>query len=319
MPSTLTIAGSPTPIARVIVGTAAMGSVLPDAWVSKTTRENELRFLDACFEMGCTAFDTAAIYQAGGTERLLGAWFASRQHRERVFLITKGAHPNPVLGTSHFSAADVEKDLHASLRRLGTDYVDLYLLHRDDPSRPFEPVLEALARFQREGKIRAYGVSNWRTERIRAAQQYAAGHGLPSIAASSPHFSLFEWTRPPWPGTVTLTGAANAEARAWHARTQLPVLAWSPLGHGFLADPPSAHGRKYYGTAENEGRKARARELAKQKGVTTGDIALAYLFHQPFPVAAVVASSKPERMKRNLAAAELSLSPGEIAFLEGTR
>jgi aryl-alcohol dehydrogenase-like predicted oxidoreductase len=301
----------------VLVGTASMGSVLPDALVTQSAREKELKFLDACLELGCTAFDTAAIYQAGGTERLLGAWIASRRSRDRIFVLTKGAHPTPVLGTSHFSARHVEDELHASLKRLRTDYVDLYLLHRDDPKRPFEEVIDTLARFQREGKIRAFGVSNWSIDRIEAARAYARSKGLPDIAANSPHFSLFEWVKPPWPGTVTLTGAANMDARAWHARVQLPVLAWSPLGRGYLSDPPSRHGLAYYGTANNKGRKQRAAELARKKGVSLGDIALAYLFHQPFPVFAVVASSKPDRMKKNLAAAEIPLSADEVEFLEG--
>lgn len=301
----------------IVVGTAALGSLLPDALVPAKSREKELKFLDACLELGCTAFDAAALYQLGGTERLLGAWVDSRRIRDRVFLITKGAHPNPVLGTSHFSAQDVEAELHGSLRRLRTDYVDLYLLHRDDPKRPFDEVIDALARLQKEGKVRAYGVSNWELPRLQQAHAYTVAKGLPPLAANSPHYSLFEWTKRPWPGTVSLAGADQQAARAWHAEVKLPVFAWSPLGHGYLSDPPSRHGRAHYGNAVNDGRKQRAQELAKKKGASVGDLALAFLFHQPFPVHAVVASTKPDRMKKNLDAAKLTLTPEEVRFLDG--
>lgn len=294
-----------------------MGSPLPWPAFSSAKQQAALEHLDQLLELGCTAFDTAAVYQAGGTERLLGEWMRSRGIRQRLFLITKGAHPHLLLGTSRFRPQAIAEDLHASLRRLGTERIDLYLLHRDDPGAPLEPVLQALSGFQREGKIGAYGVSNWSHARIQEANEYARSHDLPLVAASSPHFSLLDWVSPPWPGCVSIAGPAGAEARSFHARTQTPVLAWSPLGSGFFSGralPRSC--RKTYGSPANFSRRERAETLARKRGVSAAQVALAYLFHQPFPVSAVVAASTAEKMRHNLEATRLELGAAEVHWLE---
>lgn len=307
-----------------------MGSVLPAPFVSQASKQDSFRLLDGFLDLGLTAFDTAALYQAGGTERLLGEWQTDRRNRDRLFLITKGGHPNVVFNSSRFSAAAVAEDLHGSLRRLRTDHIDLYLLHRDDPSRPVDEVIGLLARFQREGKIRAYGVSNWSVERIDGAVGFARDRNLPIVAVNSPHYSLLDWVTPPWPGCVSLAGNEARAARAYHTRTQLPVLAWSSLGHGFFSDRLVENTRPglldlktraaldTYGSPANFARRARATEVGQKHGMSAAQIALAYLFHQPFPVFAVVASSTAEKMKRNVVAAGLSLTPDEIRFLEQT-
>ena len=307
------LSASSTPLPRIIAGTASMGSPLPRALTSRSARAAQLDHLDRLFALGCTAIDTAAIYQLGGTERLLGEWLASRKNRDRVFLITKGGHPNP-LGKGRLDPSSLRSDLEGSLRRLGTDAIDLYLLHRDDPAQPVTSVLETLAGMQRQGKIRAYGVSNWSHPRIAEAQEIAAQRGWPAIAASSPHFSLAEWTSPPWSGCVSIAGESGRSARDFYAHSQLPVLAWSPLGHGFFGGTESSD--RTYRTEANLARRQRAAQLAAKLSVQPDQIALAYLFHQPFPVSAVVATRSVERMKRNLAAAEVRLTREDLHFLE---
>lgn len=318
----------PKPLPRIIVGTASMGTLLPGPLASQSSKADTLRLLDEMVDIGCTAFDTAAIYQAGGTERLLGEWLSARRNRDKLFLITKGAHPNVVLQSSRFNAKALTEDLHASLQRLRTDSIELYLLHRDDPSKPLDEVLDLLARFQGEGKIRSFGVSNWTLPRLESAARYLRDHNQPPLAANSPHFSLLEWVRTPWPGTQSLAGAGAKAAREFHAKTQLPVLAWSALGHGFFSDRITETTKpglfdlqtrsclKAYGSPSNFGRKKRAEELATKHGVSSPQVALAYLFHQPFPVFAIVASSSAARMKKNIEASELSLTEAEIRYLE---
>jgi aryl-alcohol dehydrogenase-like predicted oxidoreductase len=117
--------------------------VLPGPLASGKNQE-ALRHLDGLLELGCTAFDTAAMYMGGGTERALGEWIRSRRVADRVTVITKGAHPNLVLGTSRVNPKAIAGDLHGSLRRLGLERIDLYLLHRDDPR-----VRRMFARFER--------------------------------------------------------------------------------------------------------------------------------------------------------------------------
>ena len=300
-------------IPRIIVGTARLGSVLPAALIFGSKPEATLRQLDAFVEAGCTAFDLAASYQLGGTERLIGTWMASRRHRDRLFLISKGAHPYPVVRPNRLQPSAIGADLDATLRRLRTDRLDLYLLHRDFPGAPLEPIVTTLRDAIRAGKILSWGVSNWTHRRIQAIDQVARQAGLQAMSASSPHFSVFEWVRVPWTGSVSIAGAANTEARDFYRRTQLPVLAWGPLGSGFLA---GRRGNRFYGSAANLARRQRLAVLARAHNVTPAQIALAYLFHQPFRVSAVVAASTVEKMRSNLAATAIQLSSAEVESLE---
>jgi aryl-alcohol dehydrogenase-like predicted oxidoreductase len=302
-----------TGLPPVVAGTARLGFVLPDPLAGRSRREAELRILDSLVEAGCTAFDLAASYQLGGTERLLGRWMASRGLRDRLYLVGKGGHPYPGVRPNRLTAEALSADLQASLRRLGVDHLDLYLLHRDFPGAPVEPMVRTLGAALRAGRIRAWGVSNWSIARIEALQAAARAEGLPPMAASSPHLSLVDWVRPPWSGSVSIAGPGGKQAREFHARTQLPVLAWSPLGSGFLTS--DAQGG-CYGSPANAARRERARAMAVARGWTVAQVGLAYLFSQPFPVSAVVAASTPEKMRENLAAARLRLTASELEALE---
>ena len=301
-------------IPPIVAGASRLGFVLPDRLVGRARREEELRALDALVEAGCTAFDLAASYQLGGTERLFGHWLHSRRIRDRLFLVGKGGHPYPGIRPNRLDATALSGDLEASLRRLRIERLDLYLLHRDFPGAPLEPIVRTLAAAHRAGKIAGWGVSNWSIARIEALQAAARGEGLPPMAASSPHLSLVDWVRPPWSGSVSIAGTAGREARAFHARTGLPVLAWSPLGAGFLVSDEQGG---CYGGAANVARRERARALARDRGWTVAQVALAYLFSQPFPVSAVVAASTGEKMRQNVAAAGFRLTAREIEALEG--
>ena len=301
-------------IPRVVAGAARLGFVLPDRLASRSRREQELRTLDALVEAGCAAFDLAASYQLGGTERLFGQWMASRGLRDQLFLIGKGGHPYPGLRPNRLTPEALSADLDASLRRLRVDRLDLYLLHRDFPGAALGPIARTLAAAHRAGKIGAWGVSNWTVARIEALQAAAREEGLPPMAASSPQFSLVDWVRPPWSGSVSIGGPAGRQARAFHARTRLPVLAWSPLGAGFLTSEEKGG---CYASPANLGRRERARALARDRGWTVAQVALAYLFSQPFPVSAVVAASTGTKMRQNVAAAELRLTARELEALEG--
>lgn len=292
---------------RVIVGTERMGSVLPIARPDEQT----LRHLDALLDIGCTAFDIAASYQLGGTERLFGYWMRSRRNRDRLFLVGKGAHPYPLLKPNRLTPEDLRSDLEDSLRRLATDRIDLYLVHRDSPTVAIEPILEALVGFLREGKILAYGVSNWHHDRLDALDALAKKNGVPPPAASSPQFSLVRWVRPQWPGCVSISG--DPSARAYYAARKLPVLAWSPLGRGFFS---GAKRDSVYDSPANASRRARAEELARKAGCTSTQVALAYLYSQPFPVHAVIWSRSVDNMRKNLEATKLRLSEDDLRWLE---
>ena len=228
-----------------------------------------LALLDRAFELGIRALDTAAIYQFGGSERLIGAWLRSAGIRDRIYLIGKGGHPS-LLWRPRLGRRDLERDLDGSLLRLGTDRLDLYLLHRDAAGAPLEPIAEPLWSFVADGRIRAYGVSNWTHERFAALHALALRRGMPAPAASSPQFSLPVWVRRPYPGCVSIGGPVAAAALDAYRAARAAVLAWSPLGAGWLRTAGRrARGRAYRG-GDNDARLRRLTALAARIGCTAG-------------------------------------------------
>ena len=173
------------------LGTADMGAKIP--------RADAFKLLDAFVQAGGTFIDTAEIYsdwvpgEKSRSEKLIGEWLTTHpmSTREKIVLATKGAHPR--LNTMHINRlaqADIETDVEASLKNLCMEVIDLYWLHRDDPSRPVGDIIETLNALRTTGKIRYFGCSNWRTDRIRTANDYAAHHGLQGFAANQPMWSL---------------------------------------------------------------------------------------------------------------------------------
>lgn len=293
---------------------------------TRLTEAQSFALLDRAFELGLTALDTAHVYGGGECERVVGRWCRSRGVRDQLVLIGKGAHPHGE--RRRVTPGDIAADLHESRDRLQTDFIDLYLLHRDDPDVPVGPIVEALSGHQRAGLIGAYGGSNWTAARLHAASEYAHARGLPPMAASSPHFSLAEQVAPPWPGTVTLTGPSRAAERAWYAHTQLPVFAWSSLANGFFSGRYQADRLdtytsdadvlclRAYASDLNFQRLERAAELGRARGRTAAQVALAYVLHQPLNVFALVGAYSVAEVEANVAALDLELTEQELAWLD---
>jgi aryl-alcohol dehydrogenase-like predicted oxidoreductase len=313
------VAGIETPASRVVQGTTM---VRPD------DLPGSFALLDAALAAGCTAFDTARHY-GQGNEASVGRWIRERGIRDRVFLIGKGAHHRQADGRviRRVTPEEIAVDLDRSLAEFGFDRIDLYLLHRDDPSVPVGPIVEALDGHRRAGKILAYGGSNWTHGRIAEANAYAAAHGLAPFAASSPNFSLADQVRAPWGETVTISGPGNAEARAWYAETRLPLFTWSSLAGGFFSgrlaraadgtvDNPDNVNLDAYGSPENWERLARARRLAAARGLTVPQVALAFVLCQPLDVYALVAPRTPDEVAANVAAVGVRLTPAELDWLD---
>ncbi|AGZ50301.1 aldo/keto reductase [Mycobacterium kansasii] len=317
------VAGVDKPVSRIVFGTDRLrGRLLP--WLPDRDREQHaFSLLDQAFELGCNSFDTARLYW--DSERTLGAWLRKRRNRDDVVLISKGCHPSLPLRSPRLSPADVTHDLHASLRVLGTDFIDLYLLHYDHPTAQIEPVVERLNRHIDEGKISAIGASNWSHERIARANTIAAGRGLHPFSASSVQFSLADWTRSLWPGAVTLGGAGQRAAREWYAAHGLPVFAWSSLARGFFSPhyEPTKPDRNrvsrrcttYFGTEANIQRLERAKTFAREHRLTVAQVALAYVLCQPLDVFAVVGCKTVEKFAENVGALSLTLDEATLHWL----
>jgi 1-deoxyxylulose-5-phosphate synthase len=288
------------PLSRLALGTLGFSAV---------TRERDYALLDTWVEAGGNVIDTAHVYEDGEAERLVGSWLRDRPGmREQVVIVTKGAHPQA--GRSRVTPADIEADLRDSIERLGGP-VDLYLLHRDDPAVGVDELIDALDAHRRAGEIRAFGVSNWALARIEEANAYAAARGITGISCNSPHLSLAIQEEPPWPGCVS---ANDAGSRAWHARTGMPLLAWSAQAGGFFAGSEGESARVYQ-SAPNRERRTRAEALGARTGHTANAIALAWVLAQPFPVLAAVGPHSEEHLRASLEALAVTLERDEIAWL----
>jgi aryl-alcohol dehydrogenase-like predicted oxidoreductase len=304
----LTIPGIDKPISRIALGAV---SFTPERYIQAA------ELLDAFVAAGGTCVDTAHGYGRGASERALGIWLRDRGTRDQIVVLDKGCHPigdsGPRVGPQFIHA-----DLADSLERLQTDYIDLYLLHRDDERVPVGAIVEALNEEHAAGRIRAFGGSNWRTERIAQANAYAAERGLVGFSASSPNLSLARPKEPMWAGCISATDAD----RAWHAATQLALFSWSSQAGGFLSgrftpeDTSNADLVRVYYSGENFERLRRATELGRPKGVGPIVIALAYVLSQPFPTVALVGSANIAELNESLQALEIALTPDELAYLD---
>ena len=309
-----TIPGVKKRLSRICLGTMI---------VTTDRLEESFALLDAALARGVNTLDTAYVYGGGKTEVAVGKWFAARGNRDDVVLIGKGAHPDT--SGSKVNPKGITSDLTESLSRFGIEHIDVYMLHRDDPSSPVGPIVETLNEHRAAGRIGAFGGSNWRHERVREANEYAYAHGLVGFDVSSPNFGLAEQVDNPWgPGCVSLSGPKEAAARAWYAETKTAIFAYSSIGRGFFSgritrenyeDVADGACRKAYCHEVNFRRLDRARELAARKNLSVAQIALAYVLNQPLNVFALVGAANADEIAANDAASEVKLTAEELAWL----
>lgn len=271
--------------------------------------------LDKFVEIGGNTIDTAHQYIRG--EEIIGNWMAERKNRERIRILTKGAHNDDGEPGKRVNPRSITKDLMESLERLQTSYVDLYALHRDDQDVEVGPIVEVLNEHIRAGRIRAIGVSNWTTERLEAANAYAKEHHLVPFTFNSPNLSLAKCKIPRWPGCVS----ADEEMVQYHDKYQLPLLSWSSQAGGFFSGYFTPENREneemveVYYSDENWERYDRAKELAGKLGVTPIQIALAYVLNQTFPTAAIIGPEKVAELLSSYEGAQLSLEQDLVNWL----
>lgn len=290
--------------------------VLGSDYFNTSAQSHVNNLLDTFIELGGNTVDTAHGYGEGESERAIGRWMKSRGNRDRILILTKGAHHDEQ--GPRVNPQAITSDLSESLERLQTDYVDLYALHRDDPAVPVEPIIDVLNEHFTSGKIRAFGASNWTYQRIREANDYASRNGLIGFAFSSTNLSLAKPNVPRWVGCVS----ADVETCEWHKQTGIPLFSWSSLAGGFLTGRFTPDNRdneemvRVYYNEQNWKRVERAKQLAKDKGVTLAQISLAYVYNQPFSALAIVAAHSLEELHDNRTAAEIVLTEREVLWLD---
>ncbi|MEV7279981.1 aldo/keto reductase [Streptomyces sp. NPDC093111] len=266
--------------------------------------------LHRALDLGVTLLDTADFYGAGHNEELIGRAVAGR--RDRVVLATKFGFVNRLGEPTRVrgDAAYVRQACEASLRRLGVDHIDLYYQHRVDPHVPIEETVGAMAELVRAGKVRYLGLSEAGARTIRQA------HAVHPITALQSEWSL--WTR-----------GLEAEIAPVCRELGIGLVPFSPLGRGFLTgryasveamdetDMRRGQPRFADGNLErNLAIVAKLDELARAKGVTTGQLALAWVQHRGDDVVPIPGTRRPRYLEENLAALAVELSPDELAAIE---
>ena len=272
--------------------------------------------LDKYVELGGNCFDTARHYRH--SEMALREWMKEKNNRDEMVIFTKGCHPvREFPDVSRVTAEAIRVDLEESLERLGTDHVELFALHRDDVNYPVGPLMAELHKLVSEGKIYAIGVSNWELERIKEANDYAKEHNLTPITFNSPNLSLAKCSIPRWPGCVS----ANDEMVKWHEENNIALVSWSSQAGGFFSGKFSpeyledAEMVEVFYTNENWERYNRAEKLASEKGMSTIQMALAYVVNQSFPTVAVVGSEKMDELVSSYEGALIDLTEDQVKWM----
>lgn len=311
------INGITKPVSKI-----AFGCAIPPMIAGKNVNE----LLDACVEMGINTFDNAENY--GLSEISLGNWMRERKNRDNLVIISKGCHP---YGTDRVNPEELVKDIEQSFERLGTDYIDIYFMHRDDLKVEVGPMVEILNEYHKKGKIGAFGGSNWTKDRIEEANAYAKEHNLVPFTVSSPNFGLADQIGDPFgggAGCISISGPNNKEVREWYAHNDIGIFAYSSLARGFLSgkvksdDPKAAKhvldefAIKGYCYDENFERLKRVEVIANKKQCSVSQIALAWTLSQPLKTVLLVSSQKADRMEDNLKAFDIELTEDEIAWLD---
>jgi aryl-alcohol dehydrogenase-like predicted oxidoreductase len=306
-------------VSRFIVGTMSI--------VDKEDLKEDFERLDAAIEMGINTLDTAMGYGRGTTEMALGKYFKSRGNRDNIFLISKACHPSP--WRTRVNTFDLEADLNDALVKMHTDYIDLYMLHRDDVSKPVGPLMDTFYKYYKAGKILGYGVSNWTVERIEEANAYAKANNIPPLTVSSPNYSLAQQYAEPWaPGCITISGPENKKSQDWYAANQMPVLAYSSMARGLFSgritreqwmnrpeeiDPVCV---KAYCGDTNFTRLERADILAKEKGVSIPQIALAFILCGEMNVFPIVGAANHDELASSVGSLAVKLTKEEVEWLD---
>ena len=268
--------------------------------------------VEKALELGITTFDTADVYAQGRAEEVLGRALKG-QRRESLEIFTKVYWPTgPGANDRGLARKHIMASIHGSLRRIQTDYVDLYQAHRYDFETPLEETLRAFDDLVRQGKVHYVGVSEWTADQIESALQIADDMGFDRLVSNQPEYSL-------------LWRVIESEVVPLCEREGIGQIVWSPLAQGVLtgkylpgAPPPagsratSENGRNFIADLLTDEVLVPVQEfaaLARAAGHTPSAVALAWVLSNPNVSAAIVGATRPEQLEENVKALDVQLEP----------
>jgi aryl-alcohol dehydrogenase-like predicted oxidoreductase len=282
--------------------------------VSKVGAELAGQLVERALEAGINFFDTADAYAGGESEALLGA--ALKPHRDRVVIATKvGFRTGPALTRAGLSRQHILWSVDQSLKRLGTDWIDVYVAHREDPYTPLEETLAALDAVVRAGKVRYLAFSNWSAWKAAAALEIQKANGLSPFTHGQMYYSL-------------VGRDVERDIIPMMRRYGLGLTVWSPLASGFLSgkytrqtlsDPSNRlSGFDILPFDKEQGFKLvdRMRPIAAACGASVAQVAIAWLLARPAVSSVIVGSTRLSQLEDNLQAAAVTLTAAQIAELD---
>lgn len=309
---------------KILLGSGKFGGIVND--------ESCFYFMDLYRELGGCVVDTGhcygmfypGVYRQPLSERVIGRYLKSRG-RDSLLVCTKGGYFD--LDDKHFrlKEADLRFDIEESLRELQTDVIDIYYLHRDDPSLPVDEIMVTANRFSQEGKIRALGVSNWAPDRIRDANRFARENNCIPIEYVQNLWNLGAYDK--WPmNDPTMRITSSEDKKEFSLQKELQLIAYSAQAYGFYskADPKDpettcrllAEKYPFFNPEASLARADRVWQLSQKYNVPVSAIVLSYILSDPLAPAAIIGCTKEEQLREAMASASLRLTAEEIAYLD---
>jgi aryl-alcohol dehydrogenase-like predicted oxidoreductase len=302
-------------VSRLCLGTMTYGKPT-ERWPWALNEEQSRPFIKTALELGFNFFDTADVYTAGASEEIVGKALKDFAKRDEVVIATKVFNPmGPGPNDKGLSRKHIMSAIDASLKRLGTDYVDLYQIHRWDYNTPIEETMEALHDVVKAGKVRYIGASSMYSWQFAQAQYLADLNGWTRFVSMQPHFNL-------------IYREEEREMIPFCVDQKIAVIPWSPLARGLLTGKRSkernetersktdAFGKKLYSQDTDFDIVNRVSDLAEQRGLPNAQIALAWMLGKPYITAPIIGASKPGHLEDAVAALSLRLSDEEVKQLE---
>jgi aryl-alcohol dehydrogenase-like predicted oxidoreductase len=297
-------------------GTPPPGPRRPGSNDWSLNEEQSQPYFKQAMDLGINFFDTANVYATGDSERVVGRWLKANAKREDVVLATKvNGQMREGPNGQGLSRKEIYFELDESLKRLETDYVDLYWIHRWDKSTPIEETLETLNDVVMAGKVRYIAASSMWAWQFSKALYTSDSHGWARFIAMQPHYNL-------------IYREEEREMLPLCLDQGVAVTPWSPLARGRLARPADAEqtkrsetdqfGKKIYSVAEAADRRVidAVQKVAEARGVPMAQIALAWMLANPAITSPIVGATKPHHLEDAVAAVSLKLTPEEMKALE---
>ena len=302
-------------VSRICLGCMSYGQPT-ERWLWALDEEHSRPFLQKALELGINFFDTADIYSSGKSEEVVGRALRDFASRDEIVVATKVHGPmGPGPNDQGLSRKHILSSIDASLKRLGTDYVDLYQIHRWDNDTPIEETMEALNDVVHMGKVRYIGASSMYAWQFAKALYTADLHGWTRFVSMQPHYNL-------------VYREEEREMLPFCQDQKIGVIPWSPLARGLLTGnrvrdaskteraKTDAFAKRLYISDVDFAIAGRVEEVAQARGIPSAQVALAWMLSKPVITAPIIGATKPHHLEDAVTALSVKLSEDEIHRLE---